>query len=48
MQQDGEMILMNQTIFLEWVRQNQIVQIINRMAQIIFVRDVVNSITRTY
>ena len=48
MQQGGGMALMDQATFLGWVRQNQIVQITNRMAQVIPVRGVVNSITRTY
>ena len=48
MQQNDEMIFMNEAIFLKWIRQNQIVQIINRMIQIISIRDVVNSIIRTY
>ena len=48
MQQGDGMALMDGTTFLGWVRQNQIVQIINRMAQVISVRDVVSSIIRTY
>ena len=48
MTQGGGMAFMDGDIFLGWVRQGQIVQIIDRMAQIISVRGVVTAITRTY
>ena len=48
MPQGGGMALMDQATFLGWVRQYHILQITNRMAQVIPVRGVINSITRTY
>ena len=48
MTQGGGMTLMDEGNFLDWVRRGQIVQIIDRMAQVISVREVVIAITRTY
>ena len=51
MQQNDDLIFMKNEYdetFLNWVKQSQIVQIITRMNQIIFVRDVITAITRMY
>ena len=44
----GGMALLDQGVFLGWVRAGQIQQILNRMAEIIPVYGQIEAITRTY
>ena len=51
MQQSGGMVFMKNDYggtFLSWIKADQIVQIITRMSQIIFVRNIVVAIIRMY